>query len=244
MSPPLAFVPPRSAKPCTRFFSHQAPVPALALQIFVEVERARLTRMHAKIKEDQGKLDEAAEIMQEVAVRLRGAEAPASMLFFPLLLRKLLWPATAFGLPVLAFCGCCRLVRLRSDHECACCFSVSFCERRLRHMGRLAGKRRSPLSSNRRGHCITPLSNAFRTRAALEAWLVVWRCTRLCVELLCLKLRPVRPFIRRSAWCWTGRITSGRRSSPRRSPRTRSRTAVRSIRVRLAFGPFHSSRPA
>lgn len=42
-------------------------------KIFVEVERARLTRMHAKIKEDQGKLDEAAEIMQEVAVETYGA---------------------------------------------------------------------------------------------------------------------------------------------------------------------------
>jgi hypothetical protein len=37
-------------------------------QIFVEIERARLTRQLAKLKEEEGKIDEAAEILQEVAV--------------------------------------------------------------------------------------------------------------------------------------------------------------------------------
>jgi 26S proteasome regulatory subunit N5 len=38
------------------------------VQIYVEIERARLTRMLARIKEDEGNIDEAAEILQEVAV--------------------------------------------------------------------------------------------------------------------------------------------------------------------------------
>ena len=38
------------------------------LQIYVEIERARLTRKLAKIKEEEGKVKEAAEILQEVAV--------------------------------------------------------------------------------------------------------------------------------------------------------------------------------
>jgi hypothetical protein len=38
------------------------------LQIYVEIQRARLIKRLAKIKEGQGKIDEAAEIMQEVAV--------------------------------------------------------------------------------------------------------------------------------------------------------------------------------
>jgi 26S proteasome regulatory subunit N5 len=36
------------------------------LQIYVEVERARLTRLLAKIKEDEGKIVEAADILQEL----------------------------------------------------------------------------------------------------------------------------------------------------------------------------------
>ena len=43
-------------------------------KIFVEVEKARLTRQLAKIKEEQGKPEEAAEIMQEVAVETYGAD--------------------------------------------------------------------------------------------------------------------------------------------------------------------------
>ena len=39
-----------------------------AAQIFVEIERARLTKQLAKLKEEEGKVDEAAEILQEVAV--------------------------------------------------------------------------------------------------------------------------------------------------------------------------------
>ena len=42
-------------------------------KIFVEVERARLTRMLARIKEEQGLPQEAAEVMQEVAVETYGA---------------------------------------------------------------------------------------------------------------------------------------------------------------------------
>ena len=38
------------------------------LQIFVEIERARLTKQLARLKEEEGKVDEAAEILQEVAV--------------------------------------------------------------------------------------------------------------------------------------------------------------------------------
>ena len=38
------------------------------LQIFVEIERARLTKQLAKLKEEEGKVEEAAEILQEVAV--------------------------------------------------------------------------------------------------------------------------------------------------------------------------------
>lgn len=37
-------------------------------QIFVEIERARLTKQLAKLKEQEGKIDEAADILQEVAV--------------------------------------------------------------------------------------------------------------------------------------------------------------------------------
>ncbi len=38
------------------------------MQIFVEIERARLTKQLAKLKEEEGKIDEAADILQEVAV--------------------------------------------------------------------------------------------------------------------------------------------------------------------------------
>lgn len=43
------------------------------VQIFLEVERARLTRMLARIAEERGKPQEAADIMQEVAVETYGA---------------------------------------------------------------------------------------------------------------------------------------------------------------------------
>ncbi len=46
---------------------------ALLYQIFVEVERARLTRMLARIAEERGNPQEAADIMQEVAVETYGA---------------------------------------------------------------------------------------------------------------------------------------------------------------------------
>lgn len=47
--------------------------PSSPPQIFLEVERARLTRMLARIAEDRGKPQEAADIMQEVAVETYGA---------------------------------------------------------------------------------------------------------------------------------------------------------------------------
>jgi hypothetical protein len=36
--------------------------------MFVEIERARLTRILAKIREEEGKINEAADILQEVQV--------------------------------------------------------------------------------------------------------------------------------------------------------------------------------
>lgn len=51
-------------------------------KIFVEVEKARLTRALAKIKEEAGKIDEAASIMQEVAVETYGALSKHEKLFF------------------------------------------------------------------------------------------------------------------------------------------------------------------
>lgn len=41
----------------------------LSLQIYVEIERARLIKKLAKIKEQQGFIAEAADLMQEIAVR-------------------------------------------------------------------------------------------------------------------------------------------------------------------------------
>jgi 26S proteasome regulatory subunit N5 len=38
------------------------------VQIFVEIERARLTKQLARLREEEGKVDEAAEVLQEVAV--------------------------------------------------------------------------------------------------------------------------------------------------------------------------------
>ncbi len=37
-------------------------------QIFVEIERARLTRMLSKIREDEGKIKEACDILQQLQV--------------------------------------------------------------------------------------------------------------------------------------------------------------------------------
>ena len=42
-------------------------------KIYVEVERARLTRMLAKIKEDEGKINEAADILHELQVETYGS---------------------------------------------------------------------------------------------------------------------------------------------------------------------------
>lgn len=48
-------------------------IDVLVLQIFVELERARLTRTLAEMKEKEGKLAEAAEILQEVQVETVGS---------------------------------------------------------------------------------------------------------------------------------------------------------------------------
>jgi 26S proteasome regulatory subunit N5 len=45
----------------------------LSVQIYVEVERARLTKMLAQIREEEGKVAEASEILQEVAVETYGS---------------------------------------------------------------------------------------------------------------------------------------------------------------------------
>ncbi|XP_038992579.1 26S proteasome non-ATPase regulatory subunit 12 homolog A-like [Hibiscus syriacus] len=51
-------------------------------KIFVEIERARLIRRLAKIKEDQGLIAEAADLMQEVAVETFGAMAKTEKIAF------------------------------------------------------------------------------------------------------------------------------------------------------------------
>lgn len=51
-------------------------------KIYVEIERARLTRQLATIKEADGEVDEAAEIMQEVAVETFGAMAKSEKIAF------------------------------------------------------------------------------------------------------------------------------------------------------------------
>lgn len=51
-------------------------------KIYVEIERARLTRMMAKIKEEEGNVAEAAEILQEVAVETFGAMAKSEKIAY------------------------------------------------------------------------------------------------------------------------------------------------------------------
>lgn len=51
-------------------------------KIYVEIERARLTRRLAKIKEAEGKIDEAADTLQEVAVETFGAMAKTEKIAF------------------------------------------------------------------------------------------------------------------------------------------------------------------
>ena len=43
-------------------------------QIYVEIERARLTMTLAKIREDQGNVNEAATVLQELQVNMGGGE--------------------------------------------------------------------------------------------------------------------------------------------------------------------------
>ncbi|KAL6636504.1 hypothetical protein ACP70R_024076 [Stipagrostis hirtigluma subsp. patula] len=51
-------------------------------KIYVEIERARLIKSLAKIKEEQGKIDEAADLMQEVAVETFGSMAKTEKIAF------------------------------------------------------------------------------------------------------------------------------------------------------------------
>uniref|UniRef100_A0A061QT58 26S proteasome regulatory subunit N5 n=1 Tax=Tetraselmis sp. GSL018 TaxID=582737 RepID=A0A061QT58_9CHLO len=51
-------------------------------KIFVEIERARLTRQLARMKEDAGEVSEAAEVMQEVAVETFGAMSKVEKIAF------------------------------------------------------------------------------------------------------------------------------------------------------------------
>eukprot|EP00210_Caulerpa_lentillifera_P001847 g1776.t1 len=51
-------------------------------KIFVELERARLTKRLARIKEEDGKIVEAADILQEVAVETYGAMAKSEKIAF------------------------------------------------------------------------------------------------------------------------------------------------------------------
>lgn len=51
-------------------------------KIYVEIERARLIKTLAKIKEEQGLIDEAAELMQEIAVETFGAMAKTEKIAF------------------------------------------------------------------------------------------------------------------------------------------------------------------
>jgi len=48
-------------------------------QMYVEVERARLVKRLAKIKEDEGQIEEAADTLQEVAVSARGTPSPRAL---------------------------------------------------------------------------------------------------------------------------------------------------------------------
>ncbi|KAK6118427.1 hypothetical protein DH2020_047844 [Rehmannia glutinosa] len=52
------------------------------LQIYVEIERARLIKKLAKIKEEQGQIAEAADLMQEIAVETFGAMAKTEKIAF------------------------------------------------------------------------------------------------------------------------------------------------------------------
>ncbi|GMH03892.1 hypothetical protein Nepgr_005731 [Nepenthes gracilis] len=51
-------------------------------KIYVEIERARLTKKLAKIKEEQGQIAEAADLMQEIAVETFGAMAKTEKIAF------------------------------------------------------------------------------------------------------------------------------------------------------------------
>lgn len=73
---PDAAAAPRASPPLVRLahptqqpqLAHPPPRPTPHHQIYVEIERARLTRQLARMREEEGAVQEAAEILQEVAV--------------------------------------------------------------------------------------------------------------------------------------------------------------------------------
>ncbi len=48
--------------------------------MYVEIERARLTRILAKIREEEGKVNEAADILQEIQVSSSSSSSKPSFL--------------------------------------------------------------------------------------------------------------------------------------------------------------------
>jgi hypothetical protein len=77
------------------------------LQIFVEIERARLTRRLAAMKESEGNIAEAADILQEVAVETFGAMAKTEKIAYILeqVRGTLCWAGRTHG-HMLQYCTC------------------------------------------------------------------------------------------------------------------------------------------
>lgn len=54
----------------------------IALKIYVEIERARLTRILSKMKEDEGNISEAAKVLQELQVYILAfLKAPRALIY-------------------------------------------------------------------------------------------------------------------------------------------------------------------
>lgn len=64
--------------PCLYFLLYSPYITACTslYKIYVEIERARLTMKLSKIKEAEGKLAEAADVLQELQVRGNGVAVP------------------------------------------------------------------------------------------------------------------------------------------------------------------------
>lgn len=55
----------------------------IALKIYVEIERARLTRILSKMKEDEGNISEAAKVLQELQVYILAfLKAPRALIYW------------------------------------------------------------------------------------------------------------------------------------------------------------------